>query len=294
VDSATAVVTPTPGHRSRLADPGHRVPDPADLSKETPVNLRKLLRSLQVFVPFLQDARFGLARRRQRASRRLIEPEFAALGLFDWGDEPLFLDIGANRGLATEAIRRLVPQARIAAFEPNPLLYRQLERIFADGAPVTCHNIALGDVSRDTTLWVPVYRNWIFDGLGSLDRREAYEWLNADRLYFFDERHLQLREYPCRIRPLDTLELAPAFVKIDVQGHEMQVLHGGEETLRRAEPLLMIESPRHDAETIFLQGLGYTICAFEEGRLQRGSAGKTNSFFLSSRHLAQLEAAGGA
>lgn len=218
----------------------------------------------------------------------LIEPDFALLRLLGWRGTPLFLDIGANRGLATDAMRLLVPSARIIAFEPNPLLHRQLTRLYRTVGAVECLDIALGDASRDAILWVPVYRNWIFDGLGSLNRGKAADWLNSDRLYFFNRRHIQLREYTCRIRRLDELGLAPAFIKIDVQGHGLAVLRGAEQTLRRCRPLVMIENTDRDAEANFLKGLGYTICAFEENRLRVGQAGELNSFFLSAEHLRQL------
>ena len=258
------------------------------------MSLRKLLRSIQVFFPLLQDARFALARYRQQTARRLIEPEFAALRLFDWGEAPLFLDVGGNRGLATEAMRRLVPDARLIVFEPNPLLYHRLAKLYDHAPAITCMDTALGDASLDAVLWVPIYRNWIFDGLGSLDRREAAEWLNDDRLYFFDPRHLRLHEYPCKIRPLDGLDLSPAFIKIDVQGHEIEVLRGAEQTLARYHPLLMIENSGGAEETDFLQHLGYTVASFEDGRIKAHKAGRVNSFFLTAEHFAQLDRYAGA
>lgn len=250
---------------------------------------RKLLRSIQVFFPSLQETRFALSRYRQKAARRLVEPDFAALCLFDWQETPLFLDIGGNRGLAADAMRLLVPAARLVAFEPNPFLYRQLTKLYARDPGITCMDIALGDESHDAVLWVPVYRDWVFDGLGSLDRREAAEWLDDDRLYFFDPRHLRLQEHPCRIRRLDELELSPSFVKIDVQGHELEVLRGAEQTLARCQPLLMIEDASDEEKIEFLRRFDYTIANFEGNRLNLRQAGKVNSFFLAEKHIAQLK-----
>ena len=252
------------------------------------MTLRKLLRSLQVFVPFLQDARFQFERHRQRASRRLLEPDFAALGLFSWDLEPLFLDIGANRGLATEAMRLVVSEARVVAFEPNPVLFRQLKRLFTDVDAVTCYPLGLGETALDTTLWVPVYRNWVFDGLGSLDPDEAYGWLKEDRLYFFDERHLRLNEHPCSIRRLDDLDLSPAFIKIDVQGHELDVLRGAEKTLTCCRPLLMVEDANRNEIINFLRKFKYTIANFDGTQINLNIAGSVNSFFLADEHVAQV------
>lgn len=249
---------------------------------------RKLLRSIQVFFPSLQDTRFALSRYQQKAARRLVEPDFAALSLFDWQETPLFLDIGGNRGLAADAMHLLVPAARIVVFEPNPYLYRQLTKLYTGNPSVTCMDVALGDASLDTVLWVPSYRDWVFDGLGSLDRRAAAEWLNEDRIYFFDSRHLRLHEHPCKLRRLDDLQLAPAFIKIDVQGYELDVLRGAEQTLARCHPLLMIEDASDEEKIEFLRRFDYTIANFEGNRLNLHQAGKVNSFFLADKHITQL------
>ena len=244
---------------------------------------------MQVFFPSLQDARFAFARYRQKAARRLIEPDFAALRLFDWEEAPFFLDVGGNRGLATDAMHVVVRDARIIVFEPNPFLHRQLTKLYNHNPSVTCRDTALGDASLDTVLWVPSYRGWIFDGLGSLDRRAAAEWLNEDRLYFFDARHLRLHDHPCKIRRLDDLDLSPAFIKIDVQGYEMDVLRGAEQTLVRCQPLLMIEDGNSKDKRDFLQKIGYTIANFEDNQIKINHPGKVNSFFLTKKHIAQLD-----
>ena len=249
------------------------------------MSLRKAVRSLQVFFPFIQQARFVAHLYFNRLSNRVLERDFLALSLFDWPADAVFLDIGANRGFAIEAMRAIVPHAYIESFEPNPNMSKRLQRFYKNTPRLRLHPIGLGDHELESTLWVPVYRQWEFDGLGSLDRAEAYHWLNSERLYFFNERHLQLRQYTCTIRRLDDLGLAPAFIKIDVQGFELQVLRGAEATLNRARPLLMIANPDSAAEVAFLKTNGYTICAYENGRLLPGRAGKINSFFLTDRHL---------
>jgi FkbM family methyltransferase len=249
---------------------------------------RKLLRSLQVFFPFLQDARFHLQRTLHRLRGRPVEADFAALRLLPWAPGALFLDVGANRGQSIEAMRILVPQARILAFEPNPRLCARLARLYRDDPRIGCMSCALGDVAGGLTLWVPIYRGWTFDGLASLDRTAAAGWLGPDRLYLFRPDWLRVEEIACAVRRLDDLDLAPAFIKLDVQGFEPQVLAGGEATLRRHRPVLMLESPRVDREIPFLERLGYTFYAFDGERLVPDRLGRVNSFFLTEDKAALL------
>jgi hypothetical protein len=52
----------------------------------------------------------------------------------------------------------------------------------------------------------------------------------------------------------------PSFIKIDVEGHELKVLKGAEETLKKHKPTVLIEihdfSEDHDVHK-FMMSLGY-------------------------------------
>jgi hypothetical protein len=126
----------------------------------------------------------------------------------------------------------------------------------------------------------------MYDGLASLKRELAADWLR-ERVYWYQEKRLTIKEVACRIRRLDDLDLAPFFIKLDVQGYELEALTGGERTLRRDEPILLIESP--DEETCaFLSRLGYQPYSFEDGWLKPGALGFTNTFFMTGGKAALL------
>src|SRR5205814_1418189 len=71
--------------------------------------IKKLARSVQVFFPWLPDAKFAAHHWYHRAAGRLFQAEYGGLGCFDWEGQ-LLLDIGANRGQSTVAFENAVPR----------------------------------------------------------------------------------------------------------------------------------------------------------------------------------------
>jgi FkbM family methyltransferase len=238
----------------------------------------KLLRTLQADFPFLLDAKFAARSFVSRTLKRPHDADFRALSLFPDIDGAQYLDIGANRGQSIEAILMFTRRSCVWSFEPNPLLAEKLARRFGNERRVVVQHFGLGDQDGAFKLYVPYYKQWMYDGLASLKREFAADWLK-DRVYWYQEKHLTIKEVDCRIRRLDDLDLAPFFVKLDVQGFELEALTGGERTLRRHQPILLIESP--DEEICdFLGALGYEPHRYEGGQLKPGALGAVNTFFM--------------
>lgn len=159
------------------------------------------------------------------------------------------LDAGANRGVWAWHMRRL--GGRVHAFEPNPELAARLRRAMPD---VTVHAVALSDVRGETELRLPVVAGVVYEGWATVECDNRFAALPA-------EGERRVRVPLCRLDDLGFAEVA--FVKIDVEGHELAVLRGAEVTLRRCRPVILFEADdRHRPGTVaacreFLAGLGY-------------------------------------
>jgi FkbM family methyltransferase len=240
----------------------------------------KLLRTIQVQLPFLQDAKFAVMREILNLLKVPIERDFEALAAFRPSDGALFLDVGANRGLSADAIRMQHAKVRIELFEPNELLCEKLRELFAGDSRITVHSFGLGDETTEGTLFVPFYKKWMFDGLASFKEPEASSWLRG-KMYFYNERLLTLRKSTCKIARLDDLGLAPFFIKLDVQGYEYNALKGGEQTLKVHEPVLLIEAPDGRTNQL-LASLRYVPYAYEGRKFRSGRQGSLNTFFMTT------------
>src|SRR5437868_3654072 len=148
------------------------------------------------------------------------------------------IDVGANVGVYAFALARLVGRSgHVHAIEPDPVSVARLRRIAARCGQIEVHPVAASDARGSATLHVPVYGAKRLGALASLGTPGAggavqYESvsIDADTL---DE-----------IVPMSE----PAFIKIDVEGHEMAALRGAERTIRRTSPALLVEiEQRHSA-----------------------------------------------
>ena len=191
-------------------------------------------------------------------SGKLHEPEFALFRAFDRPDD-LILDIGANTGQSIASIRLVAPATRIVAFEPNNLLRPTLERVAAELGNVETIPCGLGDRDTSLQLFTPVMDGLLFTPLSSLDiaTLQTPSQLQYMRSLARDGRVALFRS-EATIRVGDTFNLRPTAIKIDVEGFEMQVIAGLQETLGACRPLLLIEKSRVLSQVVkILSSLGY-------------------------------------
>jgi FkbM family methyltransferase len=142
-------------------------------------------------------------------------------------------DVGANHGLYTHVLAKR--GAIVEAFEPQPECVAVLRAYAARrrSARVQVHSVALSTTSGIGTLHVP-------DGSESSPSASLRATADTDAVL------------EVMLERLDAFELFDLmFVKIDVEGAELDVLGGGAETLRRCRPLLLVEiEQRHHREPI--------------------------------------------
>jgi FkbM family methyltransferase len=243
--------------------------------------MRKFLRTFQSYVPALRPAKQAFYHRYRQVLGRPHEPDFAALKQLRADTPGVYVDIGANHGQSIHSIRVFRPSAQIVAFEPNPNLAGEITRAYSRDSRVEVRALGLGDAVGEFTLFVPAYRGFVYDGLASLDEAEAMTWINPQRVYFFDASKVKALELRCRISTLDHENLQPAFIKIDVQGFEYNVLAGGVKTLAAHEPIVLIENYNGDPRSVQLMSeLGYSEYVYRDGALALGRSAGANSFLI--------------
>ncbi len=178
----------------------------------------------------------------------------ALLGLSPRGG--VVFDIGAHHGfMSLVAALAVGADGRVAAFEPNPLSIRHLERNLARNrsAQVEIVSAAVGDrigtvslnIQKGTATWnTSIYQEFIQRG------------------YEIEQREVPMTTIDAYVRETG---LVPNVMKIDVEGAECLVLKGAQETIERHRPALIMEFNPAAA-----QAAGTTIGELVNGLFRQG------------------------
>jgi len=146
------------------------------------------------------------------------------------------IDVGGNWGIYTYKMWRM--GAYVDVFEPNPVCYRVLSAWAMGKIRVKLHDVALSDRDGWATLNIPVDASGIeHDSSGSL---EIVDFASV-------------RNEQVAVRTLDSYAFENIkFIKVDVEGHEFNVLRSAEKLLCIQRPSLLVEiEQRHCQHSIF-------------------------------------------
>ena len=211
------------------------------------------------------------------------ERDFRALALLNFSSLPLLVDVGGNIGQSVLSLYTMVPNARVLSFEPNPVVFRKLQRLTRKFPQLTAIPNGLSNETGEAELFVPFYNGSALSGLASFDYESATGWLSRERIARFDRNKLTVASKRVSVARLDDLGLDPEFIKIDVQGLEYRVLAGGLETIRKYRPVIMAETIRYgsDAHRI-VQSLDYCLMEFDGCSFMevRGELRQLNQFLI--------------
>ncbi|MFT6814142.1 MAG: FkbM family methyltransferase [Sphingobacteriales bacterium] len=161
----------------------------------------------------------------------LVEPELKMLdNLLSKGGT--FIDIGANYGRYTKALSKIAGyKGHVLSFEPIPTTFHTLQ--FAVQKlklrNVKLHNTALSDFKGESLMEIPTY----LSGGDNYYEARLTKVANPKSLNVKIKCNT-LDGITSKIKKVD-------FIKIDVEGHELEALNGGEQLINTNMPLILIE-----------------------------------------------------
>jgi len=164
-----------------------------------------------------------------------------------------FLDIGASIGIYSYHFKNTFE--KIDAFEPLPEITYRLEAYKNESLKI--HNNALSNKVGEFQLYIPLKDKQILSPLASLEKRESDCEVRTVRVNTLDSYNF------------DDVDL----IKIDVEGHEHQVIEGSIKTIKKNMPIMIIEiEQRHIKNRIdevfrYITSLNYSGFFLNKGEL---------------------------
>lgn len=228
-----------------------------------------------------QPAIFRAARSLRFAVRSFREKEYALLP-FIVDPSRIAVDVGANNGPYTHALLALGCQ--VVAVEANPDMADRLEKVYGHRARIV-RAAASSQAGGTVRLRIPVGPDGESQGIATIEAENTLDGAGT-------------KDVEVPLVTVDGLGLGPVgFIKVDVEGHELGVLQGARETLRRDRPAVLVEAEeRHRAGAVdsirdYLAGFGYEGFMLDGGRLtpiRNFSVGRDQA--CPPEHLAALNA----
>lgn len=176
------------------------------------------------------------------------------------------IDVGASWGLFTYHLARRVGEAGfVYSYEPHPANAVVLQKLAQARRNVRFRPAAVSDTAGCAEMQVPKLSHRLVTAQSSLAHGfEGLEGVEVEKVAV------------STVRLDDEIESALHidFIKIDVEGHEIPVLRGGESMFRRCRPSILIEiEQRHldvPIRNVFheLQELGYHLFYIDQSVLR--------------------------
>jgi FkbM family methyltransferase len=175
------------------------------------------------------------------------------------------LDVGANNGMSAMGFRAVGVPYRIVSIEANPAHEPALRRVKRKLRNFEYRILAGGKTESEFTLHIPFYKGVPLHALASFDLEYAKKAASRDFTpHVAKQIHFVTKQVD--VLPLDRLNLKPNIIKVDVEGHDYEVLLGLRTTIETCRPHLLIEYTPGNFEPIstFLKGLSYGLYRYDE------------------------------
>lgn len=176
---------------------------------------------------------------------RIHEPELRKISMTKNG--MVIIDVGANLGQSITSFTCLTKKPIIHSFECNPKCISMLNitaKINSKLRRARCYvyTNALSQEESHLNFIIPTHNNIEYLQEGYLEGTVIDVQAISDRIGCRPN-ELTYTEITVHTRRLDSFNLKPKLIKIDVQGAELSVLKGAVRTIELNKPELFIEKP---------------------------------------------------
>jgi len=146
------------------------------------------------------------------------------------------LDVGSNDGTSIRMFRRYFPLVKIIAIDPITTPRFKLKN-------VTLIKTALGDKAGNRSLVTPIVNGKQLTQYSSFYKEKMIAQICSDMALI--ETEVSTIENEVSFNTVDNLGVTPFFIKIDVEGAELEVLKGALNVINNYNPVVLVEIQNH-------------------------------------------------
>ena len=209
------------------------------------------------FKKYLLPKSFLLKKRIERSIKNADENEIKLIkDLIKPGTDSI--DVGVYRGVYSYEMSKY--SKTVHSFEPNPVIFddidKNLKKIIKN---MVLYNFALSNENKTFILRVPIRNN-------KINKKNYEEYYEMGRATIHEKNIMSNCEnFKINSKKIDDLNLNNeiSFIKIDVEGHELEVIDGAKKTIEKNKPKLLVEiEEKHTQKKVsdsikYINSLGY-------------------------------------
>ncbi len=183
----------------------------------------------------------------------------------------LFLDVGANNGISSLGFRQLGYENPIYMFEPNTFIYKKFLTKFRLRNNFKIFNYGLGVDNEIKDIFYPFYGNICLHYFGSSNKKYIKDSIKLTSPNYINK--IKIVKSKMTLKKYDKLNFKKKidFVKIDVEGHDLFVLEGMKNSIKKFSPIILVEFNIENFKEIykFLNSYKAFIFKFDEKKFKR-------------------------
>tara|TARA_B100000900_G_C20556282_1_gene706960 strand:- start:854 stop:1687 length:834 start_codon:yes stop_codon:yes gene_type:complete len=151
------------------------------------------------------------------------------------------VDVGGNLGISSMGFRELGFKNKIFLFEPNKYLFKKYikKKLIQNYKNIYAFNFALGEKNETKNFYYPYYKENCLHYFCSFNKN----YLKNSLRITFKKKKFKILNRPISIVNFDSMKVKykPKFIKIDVEGHDFEVLKGMKKNINKNKPIILVE-----------------------------------------------------
>lgn len=170
----------------------------------------------------------------------IFEDDFNGIRFLGFKKEINLIDIGASDGVAIKFISKILKIKNVYAFEPNNNYYKKLINIKIKNSNI--FNYGISNKNQKLEIYVPTYKflnkKFYLITYTFYNREHLKKVLNKN---FFLTKNIKIEKRIIYLRKFPKIKENIDLVKIDVNGHEYEIIKSLTNVIKKSKPVIITE-----------------------------------------------------